>query len=110
MNNKYLLITTFVAIALCGCASKAERTIQELKKISEQYIKDLDNASTKEEVIEIRKEYKKRVEFEINKLSDEEKEKYEKSISWEEAKELERLNKEIDNAFERARERFRNRY
>lgn len=110
MNIKYLLITAFVAIALCSCASKAERTVQELIKISEQYIKDLDNASTKEEVIELREEYKKRVKFEVNKLSDEEKEEYEKSMSWEKAKELERLNKEIDNAFERARERFRNRY
>lgn len=108
MKIKYLFVVPFVVILLCGCESKAERTVNELKDLQEQYIEDIDNAQTKEEAIKIRKEYKERTEFEVNKLSDEEKKEYERNLSWEEAQELKKLGERTDAAENRARERFRN--
>lgn len=108
MKTLFLLMTPLVAILLCSCESKAERTVKELKDLNEQYIKDIDNARTKEEAIEIRREYKERTRFEVNKLSDEEKEEYNNNLTWEEAKKLKQLDEETRNAENRARERFRN--
>lgn len=101
-------MTALVVISLCSCDSKAEKTVNELKGLEEQYARDIDNAKTKQEAIEITNEHKKRVKFEVNKLSDEEIKEYNKNLSWDEAKQLEQLKKESDNAIERAKERFRN--
>ena len=79
-----------------------------MKALTEQYIKDLDNAQTKEEAIKIMEEYKERGKFEVNKLSDEEKKEYEKEMSWEEAQEAKKMKVRIDDAINRAKERFRN--
>ncbi len=108
MNKRNLLAVSLIAILICSCQSKAEKKYQELKDLTEQHIKDLDNAKTKEEAIKIRNEYKERIRFEAGKLTDEEKKELEKDITWEEKKEADKLNNEVDNAMDRARERFRN--
>lgn len=108
MNKKNLLAVSLIAILIGSCQSKAEKKYQELKDLTEQHIKDLDNAKTKEEAIKIRKEYKERIRFESSKLTDEEKKEVDNNITWEEKKDVDKLNREVDNAMDRARERFRN--
>lgn len=97
---------SFSAILLCSCGSKAEKVAEEVKEVSEQYIKDLDNAKSKEEASKIRKEYRNRIKFESKKLSDEEIKEFEDSRSWDEYKEMKELNNRTIEAEKRAKERF----
>lgn len=108
MKIKYLFVASFAVLLLCDCESKAERTVNDLKDLREQYINDIDNAQTKEDAIKIRKELKDREKFEVNKLSDEEIKEYERNLSWEEAQKIKELNDRTEAAENRARERFRN--
>lgn len=106
MNKKNLLAASFVAILLCGCGSKAEKAAQKVETLREQYIKDMDNAQTKEEALKIHKEFEERVDFESSKLSEEEIKEYENSRSWEEYQEMKNLHEETVNARNRARKRL----
>ena len=112
MRKKFLFVTSLIVILICGCESKTDKTLREVTDLKEQYIKDIDNAKTKEEVLKITQEHNERMEFEMGKLSEEDKKEYEKSHSWEEMKQLrdeqDRLNKGAVDARNRARERFRN--
>lgn len=92
---------------LCGCEPKAKKTSKDLEGITEKYINDMDNAQSKDEASRIHKEYKERKEFEVNKLSDEEKEEYLKNRSWEERQHQEKLYQESVDARERAKKRLR---
>lgn len=108
MDIKNLLAASFAVILLCGCGSKAEKAVQKIKTLREQYIKDMDNAQTKEEALKIHKEFEERVDFEKSKLSKDEIKEYENSCSWEEYQEMKNLHEETVNARNRARERFSN--
>ncbi len=107
MNKKLLVVASLIVILLCGCESKAEKKVNELKDLQEKYIEDIDNAKTAEEAARITKEHRERTEFEWNKLSDQEKKEYEQNLSWEEAQELKNIQKKTDDALDRAKERFR---
>lgn len=106
MNKKNLLAASFVVILLCGCDPKVEKTAQKVKDLSEQYIKDMDNAQTKEEALKIHKEFEERVDFESSKLSEDEIKEYENSLSWEEYQEMKNLHEETVNARNRAKKRL----
>ncbi len=101
-------MVSLATVLFCGCSSRAEKVADELQDLSEQYIKDLDNAQTKEDALEIIKNYRERSRFEINKLSEEEIKEYENNCSWEKHQEFKELEKERYNAINRAKERFRN--
>lgn len=107
MSKKNLFVLSFVALLLCSCdPPKAEKTVQKVKDIKEQYIKDIDNARSKEEAVKITREYNERLEFESSKLSDKEKAEYEKRVEWNQYKEMKDLNEEAVKARNRAKERF----
>lgn len=108
MDTKKLFMTSLAIVLFCGCSSRVEKVANELQDLTEQYIKDLDNAQTKEEASGIIKNYKDRTKFEIKKLSEEEIKEYENNCSWEKYQELKELEKEKYNAINRAKERFRN--
>ena len=50
-----MLTTVFV-----GCKSKAEKAIEEMRGITQQFIVDMNNAQSKEEALQILKAYEER--------------------------------------------------
>ncbi|MBQ5930103.1 MAG: hypothetical protein IIX02_04855 [Clostridia bacterium] len=75
-----------------------------MKKISEEYINDLNNARYKEEYHRIRKEYKERVKFELGKLTEQEIKEFERKASWEEYKEAKDIENRVKEAERKAKE------
>ncbi|MFQ9808393.1 MAG: hypothetical protein ACLRYB_01020 [Segatella copri] len=63
-----MLTTVFV-----GCKSKAEKAIEEMRGITQQFIVDMNNAQSKEEALQILKAYEERGKYEEMKLSEEDK-------------------------------------
>ena len=55
-------------LVLTGCKSDAEKAIDKADQLSREYINDLNNARTEEEVWKIRKEHKERASFELRKV------------------------------------------
>lgn len=66
-----MLTTVFV-----GCKSKAEKAIEEMRGITQQFIVDMNNAQSKEEALQILKAYEERGKYEEMKLSEEDKKEY----------------------------------
>ena len=54
VKRSFDIWVSLIAILICSCQSNAEKKYQEIKDLTEQHIKDLDNAKTKEEAIKIR--------------------------------------------------------
>ena len=55
----------------------------------------------------MRKEFKERIEFEERKLTKEEKDEYNRNMSWEEHQELKSLKKELREIDKEVRSRFK---
>lgn len=97
-----MLTTVFV-----GCKSKAEKAIEEMRGITQQFIVDMNNAQSKEEALQILKAYEERGKYEEMKLSEEDKKEYLQKSNWEDIQENQRLQKEAQQAIENAKKRFR---
>lgn len=91
---------------LVSCKPNAEKAIDKAEELSKEYINDLNNAKSKEEVQKLRKEYKERGRFELRKImgasSDKEAEqKLEKSetdLEWEDIQRAKKIGEEIKKA------------
>lgn len=91
---------------LTGCKPDAKKAIDKAEEIAKEYINDLNNARTKEEVQKLRKEYKERGSFELRKImgASSEKEAEQKlmnsetDLDWEDIQRAKRIGEEIERA------------
>lgn len=113
MKKNILIVGLFSFTVFVGCQSNAERAIDKAEELSKEYINNLNNAKTKEEVQKIRKEHKERVSFEIRKImgASSEKEAEQKlkdsetDLKWEDIQRTKRIGEEIKRAEKKAIER-----
>lgn len=96
-----MLTTVFV-----GCKSKAEKAIEEMRGITQQFIVDMNNAQSKEEALQILKAYEERGKYEEMKLSEEDKKNISKIKLGRHSRES-KTPKEAQQAIENAKKRFR---
>lgn len=89
-----------------GCGSKAEKSVNKQKDLVKEYIEKIENVESKEEFDRLRKECNERLRFENDKLTREEKEEYERNMSWEENQELKELGKKKREVENEVRSRF----
>ena len=80
-----------MVLGCLSCASKAEKSVDKQKDLVRNYIEEIENVESKEEFDKLREECHERLEFENDKLTQEEKKEYEKNMSWEESQELKNL-------------------
>lgn len=107
MKRKVLTITL---VALClftlsSCESNAEKGYKTMKKVSEEYINDLNKARSEEEYRRLRKEYKERVKFELGKLTEQEIKEFERKASWEKYKEAKDIENRVKEAERKAKDK-----
>lgn len=95
-----------MVLGCLGCGSKAEKSVNKQKDLVKEYIKKIENVESKEEFDRLRKECNKRLRFENDKLTREEKEEYERNMSWEENQELKKLGKKMREVENEVRSRF----
>ena len=106
MKKNILIVGFWGFTVLVGCQSNAERAIDKAEELSKEYINNLNNAKTKEEVQKIRKEHKERTSFEIRKImgASSEKEAEQKlkdsetDLKWEDIQRTKRIGEEIKKA------------
>ena len=102
-------------LVLTGCKSDAEKAIDKADQLSREYINDLNNARTEEEVRRIRKEHRERSSFELRKVmgASSEKEAEQKlkdsetSLEWEDIQRAKRIGEEVKSAERNAINRTR---
>lgn len=111
---KKLFLTVPLAISflitVSSCQSNAEKAVNNMKDVSEEYINNLNNANSKEEYIRLQNEYKQRGRFESNKLTDQDKEEYMKNANWEDVKSAQDVRDRVKEAERNAKERIKNQY
>ena len=106
MKRFFLIVGVLFFTVLTGCKPDAKKAIDKAVEIAKEYINDLNNARTKEEVQILRKEYKERVSFELRKImgvsSDKEAEQKlkdsETDLEWEDIQRAKRIGEEIERA------------
>ena len=106
MNRIIFIAGIMFFTILTGCKPDAKKTIDKAEEIAKEYINDLNNAKTKEEVQELRKEFKERGSFELRKImgasSDKEAEQMlmnsETDLEWEDIQRAKRIGEEINRA------------
>ena len=106
MKKIILIVCACCFTFLVGCKSKEEKVIDKAMELCEEYILNLNNATTIEEVQKIRKEHKERVSFESRKIlgvsSDDEVERilkaYETKFEWNEIQNFERFASKVEEA------------
>lgn len=76
--------------------------------LSEEYIEKMDNANSLNEVEKIHRDFEKRAEFEIKKLSKSDWEEYKRDMSWEEKQSEKELINKRKQSYYRAKARFNN--
>lgn len=64
-----------ILVALSSCKSDAQKYVDNAIDISDEYIERLKNATSKEEIIELRKEHGERIEHEFLKTMGEDTER-----------------------------------
>ena len=104
------LIISSLTLFLCSCDSNknnAEQAVDNAVKIHEQYIKDMNNAKTKDEAQAIHKEYREHLKFESTKVSKEEQDEFLKNADWETIKKANEASEKAREARENAKKRFR---
>lgn len=111
---KKLFITVSLVVSflftVSSCQSKAEKAVNNMKDVSEEYINNLNNANSKEEYIRLKNEYKQRGKFESNKLTDQDKEEYMKNANWEDVKSAQDVRNRVEEAERNAKERIKNQH
>lgn len=90
-----------------SCGSKTEKSIEKQKDLVREYINNINDVKSEEEFNQLRKEFKERIEFEERKLTKEEKDEYNRNMSWEEHQELKSLKKELRETDKEVRSRFK---
>lgn len=80
--------------------------MERQKDLVREYIDNVNNVESEEEFNQLRKEFKERIEFEESKLTKEEKDEYNRNMSWEEHQELKSLKKELRETDKEVRSRF----
>lgn len=103
--KKNILIVVMV-LGCLSCASKAEKSVDKQKDLVRNYIEEIENVESKEEFDKLLKECNERLEFENDKLTQEEKKEYKKNMSWEESQELKELRNKKREVEEKVRSRF----
>lgn len=103
--KKNIWIVT-VVLGCLSCGSKAEKSVDKQKDLVKEYIEKIENVQSKEEFDQLRRECNDRLRFENDKLTREEKEEYEKNMSWEENQELKELGKKKREVEKEVRSRF----
>lgn len=106
MKKNILIVGLFSFTVLVGCQSNAEKAIDKAEELSKEYVNNLNNAKTKEEVQKIRKEHKERASFELRKImgasSENEAEQKlkdsETDLNWEDIQRAKRIGEEIKRA------------
>ena len=106
MKKTILIIGISCFTSLVGCQSNAEKAIDKVDEIANEYIDALNNARTKEEVQKARKEHKERASFELRKImgasSDREAEQKlmesQNDLEWEDIQRAKRIGEEIERA------------
>ena len=68
MNRIIFIAGIMFFTILTGCKPDAKKAIDKAEEIAKEYNNDLNNAKTKEEVQELRKEFKERGSFELRKI------------------------------------------
>ncbi len=81
--------------------------MERQKDLVREYIDNVNNVESEEEFNQLRKEFKERIEFEESKLTKEEKDEYNRNMSWEEHQELKSLKKELRETDKEVRSRFK---
>ena len=81
--------------------------MEKQKDLVREYINNINDVKSEEEFNQLRKEFKERIEFEENKLTEEEKNEYNRNMSWEEHQELKSLKKELRETDKEVRSRFK---
>lgn len=95
-----------VVLGCLSCGSKAEKSVDKQKDLVKEYIEKIENVQSKEEFDQLRRECNDRLRFENDKLTREEKEEYERNMSWEENQELKELGKKKREVEKEVRSRF----
>lgn len=103
--KKNILIVAMV-LGCLSCGSKAEKSVDKQKDLVKEYIEKIENVQSKEEFDQLRRECNDRLRFENDKLTREEKEEYERNMSWEENQELKELGKKKREVEKEVRSRF----
>ncbi len=106
MKRIILVVGVLCFSILTGCKSDAEKAIDKAEQLSKEYINDLNNARTEEEVRKIRKEHKERASFELRKVmgASSEKEAEQKlknsetSLEWEDIQRAKRIGEDVERA------------
>ena len=106
MNRIIFIAGIMFFTILTGCKPDAKKAIDKAEEIAKEYINDLNNAKTKKEVQELRKEFKERGSFELRKImgasSDKEAEQMlmnsETDLEWEDIQRAKRIGEEINRA------------
>lgn len=113
--RRFVLVTgIFCCTIFVGCKSDAERAIDKAEEIANEYIKVLNNATTKEDVQQARKEYRERASFELRKImgasSEKEAEQMlmnsETDLKWEDIQRAKKIGEEIERAEKNAIDRI----
>ena len=81
--------------------------MERQKDLVREYIDNVNNVESEEDFNQVRKEFKERIEFEESKLTKEEKDEYNRNMSWEEHQELKSLKKELRETDKEVRSRFK---
>lgn len=81
--------------------------MEKQKDLVREYINNINEVKSEEEFNQLRKEFKERIEFEERKLTKEEKDEYNRNMSWEEHQELKSLKKELREIDKEVRSRFK---
>lgn len=81
--------------------------MEKQKDLVREYINNINDVKSEEEFNQLRKEFKERIEFEESKLTKEEKDEYNRNMSWEEHQELKSLKKELRETDKEVRSRFK---
>ena len=106
MRRIILIAGVLCFSVLTGCKSDAEKAIDKAEQLSKEYIENLNNARTKEEIQRIRKEHKERASFELRKVmgtaSEKEAEQKlkdsETSLKWEDIQRAKRIGENVEKA------------
>jgi uncharacterized protein YpuA (DUF1002 family) len=104
--KKNILILAMV-LGCFSCGSKTEKSMEKQKDLVREYINNINDVKSEEEFNQLRKEFKERIEFEERKLTKEEKDEYNRNMSWEEHQELKSLKKELRETDKEVRSRFK---
>jgi hypothetical protein len=106
--KKVFWLLGFVTFSFMSCQSKSEKTYNTIMELSDGYVDKLNNASSKEEYKKIKKEYRERTKFEVNKLTEKEKKEFERSADWQTYNKAKNAQQRVRDAERRAVNRFNN--